>query len=342
MSTVASSTSPFSFVRYGSIEAANVVVDGTPTTGTTLTLAHWPGSPEVPGDLRADLSAQMAFRYLDRLARGEALHGDAALVSNNHFDQDGLVGVFALVDPPAALARRPLLEDLAAAGDFGTYRDRTAARASMVVSALADPDRSPLRDLPSDDGALVAHLYEAALPRLTDLVDDVDRYHDVWADEDAVLAECEEAVRSGGVRIEERPDVDLAVVHVERPGRWWGHRFFGRRDEGIHPMAVHNATERGALLVVGDGTYRFRYRYESWVTYRSRAVRLRVDLAPLAQELTSLDDGRWAADPIGGLTPELAPVDAGRSSLPLDVVVATIERHLRDAPVAFDPFSPRG
>jgi hypothetical protein len=78
----------------------------------------------------------MVFRYLeDRVP----LHGHARVVSNNHFDQDGLVSVFALVDPVEARARRALLEDLAAAGDFATYRYRDAARASMVISALTDP-----------------------------------------------------------------------------------------------------------------------------------------------------------------------------------------------------------
>ena len=51
---------------YGEVSAEpNVVVDGTATGRTTLTLSHWPGSPPVPADVQADLSAQMAFRYLD-------------------------------------------------------------------------------------------------------------------------------------------------------------------------------------------------------------------------------------------------------------------------------------
>ena len=49
------------------------------------------------------------------------------LVSNNHFDQDGLVSIFALVDPDEASPRRAFLEDVASAGDFATFRDRDAA-----------------------------------------------------------------------------------------------------------------------------------------------------------------------------------------------------------------------
>ena len=44
--------------------------------------AHLERAPEA---LRADLSAEMAFRYLEH---PEPLHGDATVVSNNHFDQD--------------------------------------------------------------------------------------------------------------------------------------------------------------------------------------------------------------------------------------------------------------
>ena len=52
-----------------------------------LCLSHWPGIGS-PTEFAADLSAEMAFEYLAAFDR----HGDAVAVSNNHFDQDGLVG----------------------------------------------------------------------------------------------------------------------------------------------------------------------------------------------------------------------------------------------------------
>lgn len=314
----------------------NVIVDGTATPSTTLTLSHWPGSPAVAPDLQADLSAQMAFRYLDH---PHHLHGDATVASNNHFDQDGLVSLFALCHPGAAQERRALLEDLAAAGDFATFRDRTAARASMVVSAFTDPARSPIGPLPDDYGAMTAHLYQEALGRLPEVLDDIDRYRDLWADEDAQLADCERALEDGVITIEERDDADLAVVTVTGAARWSGHRFGGRRYEGAHPMAIHNATSCSALLLVAGSTYRFTHRYETWVQYRSRSLPRRADLTGLAEELSALDDVPWRADPIDQLTPELQP--DGESSLDPTAVTEAIVRHLRTAPPAFDPFAER-
>ena len=316
----------------------NVVVDGPPTVGTTLTLSHWPGSPEVPADLQADLSAQMAFRYL---GRRKPLHGSAKVVSNNHFDQDGLVSVFALTQPEAALGRRALLEDLAAAGDFGTFVHRDAARASMVISAFASGDRSPLGPPPRDDADMVAWLYEEGLGRLVELVDHVERFRDVWAEEDAELTQSEAAIADGSLVIHEHPDVDLAVVSIPEGRRWSGHRFLGRRFRGLHPMALHNNTERTALLVHDGASPRFTYRYEGWVTFRSRAIRPRVDLGPIAEELSAADTTAWSADPVDVLTPEMAPVDDTASSLSPSAVVEIVGRHLAGAPPAFDPFVAR-
>jgi len=85
---------PFRFVPYDELGATpNVIVDGSANAHTTLTLSHWPRSG-TPLEYRDDLSAQIAFRFLDH-PRG---YEPAEIVSNNHFDEDGLVSVFALAD----------------------------------------------------------------------------------------------------------------------------------------------------------------------------------------------------------------------------------------------------
>lgn len=148
---------PLRYVPYEELAGRdNVVVDGSPTEGTVLSLSHWPQLPIRPG-LKADLSAEMAMAYLDRFD----LHGSAESVSNNHFDQDGLVSLFALINPDAALGQRELLIDVAAAGDFAVYRSRTAAHISMTIAAFADPERSPLGITPEADHT--AALYEDLL-----------------------------------------------------------------------------------------------------------------------------------------------------------------------------------
>ncbi|MCU1359041.1 MAG: hypothetical protein JWN99_330 [Ilumatobacteraceae bacterium] len=318
----------------------NVVVDGSPNADTVLTLSHWPGML-TPSELRDDLSAQIAFRALAEPHRFD----DVDAVTNNHFDQDGLAGIFTLVDPDVAMAHRDLLIDVARAGDFGTFHSRDAARIAMAIAALDDDHRSPLptQTLAAPYPQRCADLYEWALPRLGAVLDDPNSWRELWQDEDAHLDESLDAIRSGQVTIAERPELDLAIVNV--PTSWSRrntHRFTESWHEAVHPMAVNSSTERLRIVLVQGNRYRLELRYESWVMFMSRPVLPRPDLRVLATELSALEitGAQWRADPPGSLTPKLELVDDVDSGLAPDVFAATVERFLAEAPAAWDPFAP--
>jgi hypothetical protein len=330
------------FVPYDDLGATpNVVVDGAAAPSTRLTLSHWPGSP-TPVEVRADLSAQSAFLALDR----PDLFDGIDVVSNNHFDQDGLTSVYALVDPSAAVARRDLVIDVARAGDFGGFASRDAARLAIAIAAFEDPRTSPLDAtlLDAPYPQTVAVLYEELLPRLTEWLDRPECVRALWEDEDAHLGESMDAIARGVVTIEEVPELDLAIVTV--PDDWSAratHRFTQEWSEAVHPMAVNRATDRLRILLVQDHRFRLELRYESWVMFVSHPVLARPDLAPLAGSLTALEPGAavWEADPPGALTPQLRLRAGDASALAPEQVRARIERFLATAPGAWDPFAPR-
>ncbi|HEV2370437.1 MAG TPA: DUF6687 family protein [Acidimicrobiales bacterium] len=328
---------PLAFVPYHLLDGRpNVIVDGSATDGTVLVLSHWPNAPAPPPGLERDLSAEMAVAYLDE----PGFHGPAALVSNNHFDQDGLVSLYALTDPAGAQRLGDLLVDLAAAGDFAVYRHRDAARASMVLAAYADPDRSPLGPAPDDYAEWTGTLYEELLGRLPELVEYPERYRTLWADEDARLSESEQLVTSGRVSAREDANLDLAVVDVPGDGpTGGGHRFGGQWCPGLHPMAIYNALRAFTVLTVRGRQYEVVYRYETWVQYRSRRPRPRVDLRPLAAELNEIEkEGQWVFDGVSALTPRLHLVGADESSIGASRFEAMLRRHLSDSSPAWDPY----
>lgn len=317
----------------------NIVVDGSPNAGTVLTLTHWPGYPP-PRGLEADLSAQMAFKLL---GRPDLIPAGVTAVTNNHLDQDGLASIFTLTRPDLARQHEMLLVDLAAAGDFATYRDRWAARLSMIVSTYVDPQRSPLAPLPSDYPELAGLLYGELLDRLPELLQHRDRDRHLWVDEDAALSASITAIEDGSVAIREHPDVDLVCVDLPpNLDGWSGHRFAGNSFEGIHPMALHAVSDCFVVLLTHGRHFRLNHRYETWVQYQSRRPRPRVDLAPLAEELTALEPGsvQWHADPVDALTPMMRPLGDG-SDLASEIVETTVARHLRTAAPAFDPYRPK-
>jgi hypothetical protein len=320
--------------------APSVIVDGSPAEGTILCLSHWPGIASPP-QFAADLSTEMAFRYLDTYD----LHDSATAVSNNHFDQDGLISIYTLAFPEAALARQPLLIDIAHGGDFARFHLREAARISMVISAYATPGRSPVGGLATNYEEMTAQLYRELLGRVDELCDHPERFRQLWEEEDAHLTASEEALATGEALITEVPGLDLAVITVsDAAPSGGGHRFAGEWTTGLHPMAIHNATDCFATLIVRDHSYEFTYGYESWVQYQSRRPRPRVDLAPLVERLNATEKGpgQWITEPISRLSPTLRLQGSTASEIPPERFRAILEDHLQNAPPAWDPYGSAG
>ena len=329
---------PLRFVPYDqTVGTPNVVVDGSPNADTRLTLSHWPGSP-TPSDLRDDLSAQIAFHAL---ARPELFRG-IKVVTNNHFDQDGLAAAFALTHPDAARDRRDLVIDVARAGDFGTFVSRAAARIAMTLATLDDDERSPLPSaaLSAPYAERCGELYEWALPRFTDMLDHPERWRDLWADEDDHLSASLLAIESGRVRLEERPEI--AVFTIDDRPALPSSRFTVATAEPLHPMAMYRSTDRLLVAVVAGRRYRLESRYETWVMLTSRVVTPRRDLRGLAAELTSLEPrgAHWRADAPDALTPFLQLEPGVESDLEPEQWLTVVERYLRTAPAAWDPTMP--
>jgi len=319
-------------------DTPNIVVDGSGNESTLITLSHWPHSG-TPMKLKDDLSTQIVFNYLER----PELWVKAEAVSNNHFDEDGLAGIFALLHPTEAGSLKRLLIDIASAGDFGTYRFRDAARAVFTLSAFADPDLSPLggKIFRHPYPRITASLYSELLPKLPEIVDHLDRFRRYWEAEDALLSKGEAMIRDGSVRIEEIPDIDLAVVTLpEATPACKVHRFTQDRRAVCHPMALHNAIGSFRVLLMQGSTYELHYRYESWVQYQSRRPLARVDLSALAKQLSDEEtgQGRWSFDGVDRITPKLAMTGAEESRIPPKEFVALVTRFLAQAPGAWNPY----
>jgi hypothetical protein len=313
------------YLAYDELDGVpNVIVDGSAHADTLMTLSHWPKSP-TPEVLRDDLSAQVAFHYLDH----PELHVPATAVSNNHFDQDGLMSVFTLEDPDRAQARREQVIDVARAGDFGTYENRDSIRISWTIARLEE-------EAPNQDP------YARLLGRVTELLDHPERFFDYWAEEDAHLAASEEAIASGEVSIEEIVALDLAIVTV--PEAWADrtvHRFTISLAQALHPTAINNATDRFRVLYVHGSRYELQYRYETWVRYMSRRPPGRVDLSTLADELNRLEPGgaRWAFEGVDEIAPTLHLGAADPTSgIPPDQFRDRVIQALTNGVSAWDPY----
>jgi uncharacterized protein DUF6687 len=307
----------------------NIIVDGYPADGTVITLSHWEGSGS-PVELAGDLSTQIAFNYLDH----PEFHVSVDAASNNHFDEDGLAGIYAVLRPEAALARREQIIQVASTGDFGVFTDRDAARVAFALMTIASDDRSPLgagvfeRPYPEQSAAM----YEEGLARFSEMLAAPDRFRTLWEEEDAWFERSEKLAESGELTVEELPELDLAIVRVPETA---GDAPISSEADilGVHQASIHNRTSMFRVLVTRGSRFFVRYRYETWVHYVSRRTMPRVDLDPLAEELTARETSpvKWKFDGNDSLTPKLRTKAGIESTLAPEEFVSSVVEFLRRA-----------
>lgn len=258
--------------------SAAVACDGLCEAG--LQLSHWKGN-RTPARFKADLSTEMALAFAESEERSQYRYA-----TNNHYDADGVLSLFACIDPEHALPQRDLLVKAAAFGDFQHGDDEEALKLAATLDGLAGP-KSPLAaklaHLP-DPGAAVT---EEALRLLPTLASDLPRYEVLWEDELGWFRVSRDALRSQELRITELPKALLTVAE-------W--------DAEAHPAVVDRAMHGDLVLHVIEGEHGFRYRadwrYYSWAETVSpqRPPIASLDLEKLCLPLNSLETngrGRW-------------------------------------------------
>jgi hypothetical protein len=317
----------------------NIIVDGKSQRATKLTLSHWPWN-STPEDLLRDTSTDIVFAYLDAVEH----HQNIELVSNSHFDEDGLLSMYALVDPENALRHRDLMIEASRAGDFAIYTDPDAAKLSFVLAAYADPAISPLpaEIFAGSDAAQVVGLYTHMLQILPELLTDIPAKQSYWEEEFTHLQESEAAIADGQVVIDEIPELELAIVHVpeDMPARTV-RRYLTGWQRSVHPFAVHNVTQCSRLVWIKGASLEAQYRYESWIQLASRRPAKRVDLAGLAEQLGNLETagGSWEFEGVNEVAPRLRLRGSCRSSVAPDQFVGMLADWLRSQPPAWDPYN---
>ncbi len=316
----------------------NIIVDGSPLSSTVLTLSHWPNN-NTPAALRRDTSTEIVFAYLAQ----PDFHVQAPFVSNNHFDEDGLFGMFSLCYPELATQYQTLLIDASRAGDFGYFDSRDAARLVFCVETCADPATS---DLPREvfnacAANRVPHLYREMLARLPVLLEDLAAAKELWSEQDEHLEDGLAMFADGRLSIEEYSEADLAVVRIPEglPPRM-ARRYISCERAPVHPFAIHQQTQCSRILRMENRRYELQFRYEGWVQLASRRPALRVALDGLAERLNDRETapGQWLAEAVTEVAPRLYLDGVEGSSIDPDTFLSMVLSYLDSAPIAWDPY----
>lgn len=313
------------FKAYSDLDShPNIVVDGSPHKDSVLVLSHWKSSG-TPQDFIRDTSAEIVLDYIEK----NELPPNAQFVSNDHFDVDGLVGVFAVLNKDYALAHKQSLIDIAEAGDFEKFSDYHAAKVVFTLNKLISKESNYIPEAvhskPYPEKA--AEFYKRMLEVLPDIIENLGKYETYWADEFDFLQKSEALIKNGEVTISEMEEHDIAIVTLPD------------NIAPIHEMAVHNQTNKTQILTKQGQNYSFKYRYETWVQFESFSYPLRVNLSPLAEQLTTLETkgAKWEYQGSEKITPCLQTNQA--SSLNFEDFYALLCEALNNSEIDWDPYN---
>ncbi len=300
----------------GSVPTSPVIsIDGA-WDAPGLNLSHWPGN-RTPAALRDDLSAGAALRFA-RLpaAERERLAAGCTEIRNNHYDTDGTACAFAVRHPEPALARAERLLACARSGDFFEDAGHDAVALDAAITALPDPERSPLKaELQGlDDRGRWQRATDHWLEHLPAALDgDLAPYRALWEPVVERLARDREALAR--CRRDDLVHLDWSV-YTAPPALGAGF------DPGRHALLGRDRADRILVVAPGQGgaTFRFILSTLSWFDLPTREALPRPDLERLAARLNERegtapgDALAWRAQPQDSASPELW---FGRVALPL-------------------------
>lgn len=293
----------FEFYTEALANVPKLSVDG--TVDNSIHFSHWQGNT-TPAEVKADTSTEIALNLVASPNRA-ALTNGIELVTNNHFDTDGILSVWTVLNGERALAYRDLLISAAEAGDFSEYSSDDGVRVSIAIqgSDQASPnndDGSPLaRLLAGEEVDDDARAYDLVLPEVERLLTNVNNYELLWREGwESVVAAIESFVR-GESKVTEYSDSKISLVTLA-PGLFSGTGFSPTRHSAPYTAISKYAHGELFLIAIPSGSswfYRLDYPYYSWA---ETVVRPRVkhrDLSGALQLLNNKEtnhEGRWVTD----------------------------------------------
>jgi hypothetical protein len=291
----------FEFYTEALANVPKLSVDG--TVDNSIHFSHWQGNT-TPAEVKADTSTEIALNLVASPNRA-ALTNGIELVTNNHFDTDGVLSVWTVLNGERALAYRDLLVSAAEAGDFSEYSSDDGVRVSIAIqgSDQASPnndDGSPLaRLLAGEEIDDDARAYDLVLPEVERLLTNINDYESLWREGWERVTAAIESFERGESKVTEYSEISLITL---APALFDGTGFSPTRHAA--PYTAISKYARGELFVVAIPTgsgwfYRLDYPYYSWAETVVRPPVKHRDLSGALQLLNDREsnrDGRWQMD----------------------------------------------
>lgn len=281
------------FLPFKQVEANTqvVVVDAMHQHG--LIFSHWRGAPKLRG-LHDDTSLGIVLNAIKAQHEGVAY----PLITNNHFDVDGFLGVWSLFEPALALQYEEALREAALIGDFREYDPRRpgADLGLKLVCWLNEIERREFY-VPfgaKNEAEACIPKYEYCLPRFAEVLQHPARFEEIWGEEYEQVIAHSTILKRFPSQVELINDIRLLTVETAEPLHYYA--LFGLSREADMVLTCYDQQR-----------YELEYKYTTWVDTADRYAYPRLPLTPLAHKLNAQEASSqlWFGDRIMDTGPML-------------------------------------
>lgn len=293
----------FEYYHEGLLDKPKLSVDG--LVPNSIHLSHWVGN-QTPRQIKADLSTEICLNFAGLQDR-DALTNGIELVTNNHFDTDGVLSVWTMLNPERAVEMKDQLVAAAASGDFCEFSTPDGIRANITIQGAEHPINeagvSPLADYIA--GRAVedeADAYALVLPHVEEVILETGRFEELWNRPWAMIESALASFERGDSTVREFEDARLSLVVLASDHLFNSSQLTSPGD--ATPFTAISQNARGEIFLIAkprnDGwSYRLDYPYYSWADTIVRPKVTRRDLSSLMTVLNDSDravGGKWQMD----------------------------------------------
>ncbi|HET8860652.1 DUF6687 family protein [Marivirga sp.] len=245
-------------------------------------LSHWRGAP-VPDNCKADTSTEIVLKAI----RKNLPELNKNYVSNNHYDIDGFLGVWAIFNPKEALEHYDLLVEMAQIGDFREINFNFSDwKKALKLVCWLNEEEAKLFYPPFGAPDIAEKEMEACVPKYLHFLEAFSQLIDLSMEE---IPETEEynLVLSHFDKISEQKTFDnirLHIVYAEQP---------------IHYYALYSESPTADIVmsIYPENRYELEFKYTTWINTTRRHFP-RISMEKLCNQLNEIEESgkKWEAE----------------------------------------------
>lgn len=245
-------------------------------------LSHWRGAP-VPKNCEADTSTEIVLKAIqNKLPELEKKY-----ITNNHYDIDGFLGVWAVFNPKKALDHYDLLTEMAQIGDFREINfEYTSWKKALKLVSWLNEEEAKLFYPPFGAPEIAEKEMEACVPKYIHFLDAFSNVVDLPIE-----------------KIPETEEYKLVLNHFEKID---GQKtmddirmFIVEAQEPLHYYALYSKSQASDLVmsIYSDNRYELEYKYTTWIN-TTRQHFPRISMEKLCDQLNEIEESgkEWQAE----------------------------------------------